>query len=138
MRALRSIPKLRFNKPNLTRTQLKETFAFPQNYQLSDKFKVCIFDGGLGSTHLLGDLAKEIIPADVSASHPHFLAHGSEVCSTYLFGPYQPGSGLLGSPYTSVDVVRVLSPEDEHDPDLFNVLTRIEAVLKEKSINILI
>ncbi|MFH4189066.1 peptidase S8, partial [Acinetobacter baumannii] len=41
-------------------------------------------------------------------------------------------SGLLGSPYTSVDVVRVLSPEDEHDPDLFNVLTRIEAVLKEK------
>ncbi|WP_228147762.1 MULTISPECIES: S8 family peptidase [Acinetobacter] len=132
MRALRSIPKLRFNKPNLTRTLLKETFAFPQNYQLSDKFKVCIFDGGLGSTHLLGDLAKEIIPADVSASHPHFLAHGSEVCSTYLFGPYQPGSGLLGSPYTSVDVVRVLSPEDEHDPDLFNVLTRIEAVLKEK------
>ncbi|EKL46727.1 peptidase, S8/S53 family [Acinetobacter baumannii OIFC074] len=132
LRALRSIPKLRFNKPNLTRTLLKETFAFPQNYQLSDKFKVCIFDGGLGSTHLLGDLAKEIIPADVSASHPHFLAHGSEVCSTYLFGPYQPGSGLLGSPYTSVDVVRVLSPEDEHDPDLFNVLTRIEAVLKEK------
>ncbi|HGX3400679.1 MULTISPECIES: S8 family peptidase [Acinetobacter] len=132
LRALRSIPKLRFNKPNLTRTQLKEAFAFPQNYQLSDKFKVCIFDGGLGSTHLLGDLAKEIIPVDVSTSHPHFLAHGSEVCSTYLFGPYQPGSGLLGSPYTSVDVVRVLSPEDEHDPDLFNVLSRIEAVLKEK------
>lgn len=132
LRVLRSIPKLRFNKPNLTRTQLKEPFNFPQNYKLSDKFKVCIFDGGLGNSHLLGTLATEIIPPDVSSSHPHFLAHGSEVCSTYLFGPYEPGSALLGTPYTNVDIVRVLCPEDERDPDLFNVLSRIEAVLKEK------
>lgn len=104
LRALRSIPKLRFNKPDLTRKQLRESFVFPQNYKLSEKFKVCIFDGGLGSTHLLGDLAKEIIPADISTSHPRFLAHGSEVCSTYLFGPYEPGSGLLGTPCTSVDI----------------------------------
>lgn len=132
LRALRSIPKLRFNKPELTRSQLKEAFKLPHNYKLSEKFKVCIFDGGLGDHHILGALASEIIPPDISTSHPKFLAHGSEVCSTYLFGPYEPGSGQLGSPYTRVDVVRVLSPEDDNDPDLFTVLSRIEAVLKDK------
>lgn len=132
LRVLRSIPKLRFNKPDLTRTHIRETFSLPSSYKLSEKFKVCIFDGGLGTTHLLGSLAQEIIPDDISSSHPGFLAHGGEVCATYLFGPYQPGSGQLGTPYTSVDIVRVLEPADQQDPDLFNVLSRIETVLKEK------
>jgi hypothetical protein len=59
------------------------------------------------------------------------LAHGSEVCSTYLFGPFDTKRKSFSKPYTTVDIIRVLSSEDT-DPDLFDVLSRIENVLKEK------
>ncbi len=129
LRALRSVPKLRFNKPDVMRTVITNDVLLPDYQELNSKFKVCIFDGGIGTSHALNQWVTEIIPDDVTTLHPSLLAHGSEVCSTYLFGPYMNGS--LGAPYTNVDIVRVLSPDDA-DPDLFDVLTRIENVLKEK------
>lgn len=129
LRALRSVPKLRFNKPDTMRTVIASDVDLPTFQNLNNAFKVCIFDGGIGNAHALGQWVNEIIPDDVNSLHPSLLAHGSEVCSTYLFGPYL--NGTLGSPYTNVDIVRVLSPEDD-DPDLFDVLSRIEAVLKQK------
>lgn len=132
LRVLRSIPKLRINKPNVIREIIEDKVKLPENFNLSEKFNVCIFDGGIGENHLLKNLINEIIPDDVNNSHPVYLSHGSEVCSTYLFGNYDKNNKKLDVPYTSVDIVRVISEEDESDPDLFDVLTRIENVLKQK------
>lgn len=131
LRVLRSLPELRFNKPDVTRTTLNHSFSLPQVEPLQNDFKVCIFDGGLGSSHLIGSWAEEIIPDDVKSSHPGLLSHGGEVCSTYLFGPFDSETQTMGKPYTNVDIVRVLSPDD-NDPDLFEILDRIENVLSEK------
>ncbi|MFK3862821.1 S8 family peptidase [Pseudoalteromonas rhizosphaerae] len=131
VRALRSVPKLRFNRPDAIRTTLKESFSLPKYEPLNNKFKVCILDGGIGSENVIKDWIHEHIPVCVQSSHPSLLAHGGEVCSTYLFGPFDPETKSFKAPYTNVDIVRVLSADDR-DPDLFDVLTRIENVLKEK------
>lgn len=131
LRVLRSMPNLRFNKPDTIRSVLNENFNLPNSPAVNEDIKVCLFDGGLGDHHLLGQWAQEIVPDGISLSHPQYLSHGGEVCATYLFGPYISGSSELPTPYTKVDVVRVLSPTDV-DPDLFDVLDRIESVLKEK------
>lgn len=130
LRVVRSIPKLRFNKPDVIRRSIQANFSLPVAEPINNSIKVCIFDGGLGTEHLLGPWATEIIPDDVNKSHPSLISHGSEVCSTYLFGPYDHQNNTLGKPYTKVDIVRVLSAEDT-DPDLFDVLSRIENVLKQ-------
>jgi hypothetical protein len=131
LRVLRSMPKLRVNKPDALRVAINETFELPAFEPLNNNFKVCIFDGGLGSENIIGDWVNEIIPPDVQGSHPSLLAHGGEVCSTYLFGPFDTNIKSFQSPYTNVDIVRVLCPNDA-DPDLFDVLNRIENVLKQK------
>lgn len=131
LRVVRSIPKLRFNRPETIRTTLQEVFSLPEYQTLDNDFKVCIFDGGLGDGTIINQWVSEYIPPDVSNTHPSLLAHGSEVCSAYLFGPYNSDSKSFQAPYTTVDIVRVLSAEDT-DPDLFDVLTRVENVLKGK------
>ena len=138
LRALRSVPKLRINRPDLMRTSFATTFALPEFIDLQTDFEVCIFDGGLGDNTVISQWANEIVPADIKGSHPKLLSHGSEVCSTYLFGPYDEKHNSLSKPYTKIDIVRVLSPT-ETDPDLFDVLARIEQVLslkKYKYVNI--
>ncbi|WP_145595053.1 S8 family peptidase [Yersinia aleksiciae] len=131
LRALRSVPKLRFNKPDAVRQVVYDEISLPIYQPLSNDFKVCILDGGLGDNHLLTPWANEIIPNDIKTTSPNYLSHGGEVCSTYLFGPYNMEKGAFGTPYTNVDVVRVISPDD-NDPDLFDVLSRIESILIEK------
>lgn len=131
LRVLRSLPPLRINNPEMLREQMSASVSLPKEAALNSEIKVCIFDGGLADSHLLTQWAKEIIPEGVTSGHPQFLSHGGEVCSTYLFGPYDTEIGTLGKPYTNVDVVRVLSP-NESDPDLFEVLSRIERVLEER------
>lgn len=130
LRVVRSIPKLRFNKPDFFRNTITTTFSLPEFKIINNDIKVAIFDGGIGFEHLLHQWVTEIIPVGVSCSHPRYLAHGSEVCSTYLFGPFDCEKNKLGEPYTKVDVIRVLSSEDT-DPDLFDVLDRIENALDE-------
>ena len=133
LRALRSIPKLRFNHPDVMRERYNTVVSLPEFKNINNNFKVCIFDGGIGSEHLLNNWVTEYIPSDVSSGHPLLLSHGSEVCSTYLFGPFDENKGTVGEPYSNVDIVRVLSTTDtDTDPDLFDVLTRIEDVLKNK------
>ena len=131
LRALRSVPKLRINRPDLMRTSLATSFSLPEFIDLQTDFDVCIFDGGLGDNTVISQWANEIVPADITGSHPKLLSHGSEVCSTYLFGPYDEKHETLSKPYTKIDIVRVLSPTDT-DPDLFDVLGRIEQILRLK------
>ena len=132
LRVLRSIPQLRFNKPEVLRRSLSDNCILPAENALNKDIKVCIFDGGIGNDHLLNRWVNEAIPDDVTKSHPAYLRHGGEVCSAYLFGPYNRDAKEFDAPYTDVDIVRVMSPNDGADPDLFDVLSRIEHVLKEK------
>lgn len=131
LRALRSVPKLRINRPDLMRTSLATSFSLPEFTDLQTDFNVCIFDGGLGDNTVILQWANEIVAADITGSHPKLLSHGSEVCSTYLFGPYDEKHKTLSKPYTKIDIARVLSPTDT-DPDLFDVLGRIEQILRLK------
>jgi hypothetical protein len=131
LRVLRSIPQLRVNKPDVLRTSLKNNCTLPDSNALNKDIKVCIFDGGIGNHHLLDRWVNETVPSDVTKSYPAWLTHGGEVCSAYLFGPYNMDKGEFDAPYTDVDIVRVMSPDDGGDPDLFDVLNRIENVLKE-------
>ncbi|WP_016955808.1 S8 family peptidase [Catenovulum agarivorans] len=131
MRVLRSIPKLRINKPDAIRTIVDVPFKLPEVTELKNNFKVCIFDGGIGDNHVISDWVNEIIPSDVTSSHPSYLTHGSEVCSAFLFGPYNHDTQTFSPPYSKVDLYRVISMTDS-DPDLFDVLTRIEGVLKSR------
>ncbi|AMQ86890.1 S8 family peptidase [Pseudomonas glycinae] len=133
LRVLRSIPKLRMNKPDALRSPVSSTVKLPDWDPdiLSRDFKVCIFDGGLGDGNQISNWVTEIVPEGMEATNPEYLAHGSEVCSAYLFGPAQGADCSLGAPYTPVDIVRVICQGDD-DPDLFDVLTRIENVLKLK------
>lgn len=131
LRALRSMPKLRFNQPDAIRATVDEEFQLPEYEPLDNDFKVCIFDGGIGAENVIKPWVNELIPPGVKSTHPTLLTHGGEVCSSYLFGPYDMNSKSFKAPYTNVDIVRVLSPDDT-DPDLFDVLTRIENTLKEK------
>lgn len=134
LRVLRSIPKLRMNKPETLRSPVSIPVSLPNwNPEILNRdFKVCIFDGGLGDGNHISSWVTEIIPEGMERAHPEYLAHGSEVCSAYLFGPALGTKGVLGSPYTAVDIVRVISQGDA-DPDLFDVLTRIEDTLKLKT-----
>ena len=134
LRVLRSIPKLRMNKPETLRNSISNPVTLPDWNPdiLSRDFRVCIFDGGLGDGHHISNWVTEIVPPGMEISHPEYLAHGSEVCSAYLFGPALGADCALGTPYTAVDIVRVISQGDS-DPDLFDVLTRIEDVLKLKT-----
>lgn len=130
LRVVRSLPKLRFNKPDALRSLIDVKFSLPEYHPFNKDIKVAIFDGGIGSDHSLHSWVTEEIPNGVGASNSCYLAHGSEVCSTYLFGPFDFNKNKFGDPYTKVDVIRVLSPEDT-DPDLFDVLDRIESVLNK-------
>ncbi|MBY6108281.1 S8 family peptidase [Ferrimonas balearica] len=128
LRALRSVPALRLNKPNALRQVVAQSVQLPKVAAVDDTIKVCIFDGGLGDHHMLDMWATEVIPEDVQSTSPDYLSHGGEVCSAYLFGSFDKDTGTLSTPYTKVDLVRVVSPDDA-DPDLFDVLTRIDNTL---------
>ena len=131
LRVLRSIPELRLLKPEAMRTKFDEMFSLPEFQELETNFKVCIFDGGLGDENLIKPWVNEIIPPDVKRTHPKLLSHGGEVCSAYLFGPFDERTKSFEAPYTYVDLVRVITPDDT-GVDLFDVLTRIENVLRER------
>jgi hypothetical protein len=53
LRALRSIPKLRFNRPDVVRSTMNQAFTLPAFNKVNNEFKVCIFDGGLGENTLI-------------------------------------------------------------------------------------
>ncbi|XAH26109.1 S8 family peptidase [Xylophilus sp. GW821-FHT01B05] len=90
--------------------------------------RVAIFDAGLGAADL-GPWAREHVYPETVATAQDFLVHGSEVSSAFLFGR-TGADASLGRPVTGTDHYRVLAPDSFHDPDLFDVLLRIKAVLE--------
>lgn len=129
LRVLRSVPKLRYNKPNIIRTQLSHQISIPTEDALDPTIKVAIFDGGLGANHLITRWATETILSPSNTQHPDYLLHGGEVTSTYLFGNIEDSQTQLPKPFTNVDHYRVLCPQNDGDPDLFDVLSSIESAI---------
>jgi len=129
LRVLRSVPKLRYNRPDTIRNISSRPITVSTEDALDPNIKVAIFDGGLGDSHLIKKWVNEHLLTATSTSHPDYLLHGSEVTSAYLFGAVSEGQSTLPQPYTNVDHYRVICPENDSDPDLFDILNDIESVL---------
>lgn len=90
--------------------------------------RAAIFDGGLGVADM-GPWAREHAYPETAATARAFLMHGTEVTSAFLFG--QAGQGAaFRRPVMGVDHYRVLTPDSYQDPDLFDVLLRIQRELQ--------
>jgi len=129
LRVARVMPNLRMAEPIAIRQTLPTVpFSMPTVPALNTNERAAIFDGGLG-TNDLAAWTSEHVYEETSETVGALLMHGSEVTSTFLFGRPVPGQPI-GTPYMNVDHYRVLGPHSGHDPDLFDVLLRIKAVLE--------
>jgi hypothetical protein len=128
IRAIRPLPSLRLNRP-ITRTRLPVPVpALPTEAAFNESTKVVVFDGGLGTADL-ARWATEEVHEPLATSHADYLAHGTEVTSTLLFGAVEQAATELPRPYFAVEHHRVVGATDESDPDLYDCMHRIDAVL---------
>jgi subtilase family protein len=133
VRAIRGMPKLRSLRPISVpvrsggasfRCQLPDADALNQDV------KAAVFDGGLPPQPDLSRWVKHHVAKGLGKPHPQFLEHGLAVTSSVLFGPLGNG-GPLDRPPGRVDHYRVLDANTgKSDPDLYEVLSEIEAVLR--------
>ncbi len=131
LRVVRSMPELRADEPTSFRMVIPGSLpTIPKEDALSESIRVAIFDGGIG----IGDFdlwVSEHIKTANATPNSAYLKHGSEVTSTFLFGRIDDGQTDLPRPYANVDHYRVLDQLSGNDPDLYDVLHRIKAVLED-------
>lgn len=95
-------------------------------------FRVAVFDGGLGNEHSFAKWATAHETDGLGAPVDELLEHGHNVTSTVLFGNLTPGEPAV-TPYCHVDHFRVLDSDSDSDPfELYDVLGRIQTVLKDR------
>ncbi len=129
LRVARPMPELRMTHPNMTRTTYHNfKNELPTEEAHDGEQYAAIFDGGLGTTDL-SKWTEEIHYDDTLETNGHLLMHGNEVTSTFLFGRLDNENDSLKRPYMNVRHFRVLSPISGEDPDLFDVLLKIQEVL---------
>ena len=136
LRVARGMPRLRSFRP-ATRGLGSPFAVMPEAGPVADPAaKVAILDGGVPPlTGPLAFLAPYITPREPAGIGPASkggLAHGLGVSSAFLYGPLADGS-KPEQPPAGVDVWRVVDrrPPDPLDPELFDVLLRIKAILTE-------
>lgn len=134
LRVARPMPRMR-GIPSIERSvgapALGEA-AFPTEGAIDPDLRIAIFDGGLDPSSPLCAWAEAHDAAGVGPGDDRFLSHGHDVTSALLFGSLAPGV-TAPRPYGTVEHYRVLDNEAENDPyELYEVLRRIEAVLKTK------
>lgn len=134
LRAVRRLPRLRLNRPVIRQKLTVQAPALPGDDALDSALRVVVFDGGLGAK----DFARwstELVPAELSDTHADYLSHGTEVTSALLFGAVPAGATELPRPYFNVIHHRVLGHTDESDPDLYECMKRIDAVLRDGGVD---
>ncbi|WP_205625580.1 S8 family peptidase [Actinomadura atramentaria] len=104
----------------------------PSEGPVDPDLRIAIFDGGLDKSTPLSRWARSFDGQGVGSTTPGLTAHGSAVTSAALFGTLDPGEPAP-TPYASIDHYRVVDKKSEDDPyELYDVLKRIEAVLRER------
>jgi hypothetical protein len=116
-------PPLPMSRPTLRKASLP-----PQTPPLCPDQRAAIFDAGWGQADL-GPWASEHVYPETAATTQAFLVHGTEVSSAFLFGRARADASF-GQVVMGADHYRVLAPDSFQDPDLFDVLLRIKAVLE--------
>lgn len=128
LRAVRRLPKLRLNRPTVRQKLTVMAPKLPDADALDPSLRLAVFDGGLGAKDF-ARWASEEVPADLAETHADYLSHGTEVTSALLFGDVPVGATELPRPYFNITHHRVLGRADEEDPDLYDCMKRIDAVL---------
>lgn len=134
LRAVRRLPKLRLNRPTTRQKLTVQAPSLPQQDALDSSLHVAVFDGGLGAKDF-SRWTTEHIPPELSDTHADYLSHGTEVTSALLFGAIPEGTTELERPYFNVAHHRVLGHVDELDPDLYDCMRRIDAVLSTGTVD---
>ncbi|PPH05948.1 hypothetical protein C5C71_16340 [Rathayibacter sp. AY1C1] len=127
LRVIRPMPQIR-PFPGVQLRDFAPFVAAATDRPRSEKFRVAVFDGGLGrTTPLFPDASIDLTSA---ASTPHAIQHGTAVTGATMYGLANPGEGgeQLALP---VDSFRVLPPPiAENDPDGYWVLDQIRNIVE--------
>jgi len=129
LRAVRRLPALRLNRPVIRQRMTVQAPVLPDADALDSSLKVVVFDGGLGARDF-SRWSKEIVPAELDATHADYLSHGTEVTSALLFGAVEHDATTLPRPYFDVIHHRAIGLNDERDVDLYDCMQRIDDVLR--------
>lgn len=130
IRAIRSIAPLRVHRPVVVRAaKIDVDVGLPSEPALNSDISVAVFDGGIGHANLL-PWVDEYTWEDTKDTTGKLLMHGNAVTSTILFGESTNVEGRLPRPYARVRHYRVIGRQDGRDPDLFDVLHKIDWVLR--------
>ena len=129
VRAVRSLAPLRVNRPVVVRNvHGGDAVSLPSETAISPDVSVAVFDGGIGHA----DLSKwvdEYTWPDTKVTAANLLLHGNAVTTTVLFGEGSGKKAILPRPFSRVRHYRVLGKDSGGDPDLFDVLKKIDWVL---------
>ncbi|RKT99005.1 peptidase S8 [Burkholderia sp. Nafp2/4-1b] len=129
VRAVRSLAPLRVSRPVAVRNvQGGDAVSLPEETELDPSVSVAIFDGGIGHA----DLSKwvdEYTWPDTKVTAANLLLHGNTVTTTVLFGEGSAKKAVMPRPFSRVRHYRVLGKDSGGDPDLFDVLKKIDWVL---------
>lgn len=129
LRAVRRLPSLRLNRPTIRQKLTIPAPTLPKEDALDPSLHVAVFDGGLGAKDF-SRWSTEHVPFELIDTHADYLSHGTEVTSALLFGAVPEGATALERPYFNITHHRVLGQADESDPDLYDCMRRIDAVLR--------
>ncbi|MDR5771009.1 MULTISPECIES: S8 family peptidase [unclassified Caballeronia] len=128
VRALRSLAPLRVHRPVVVRNvKGGDAVVLPSEGAVDPALSVAVFDGGIGH----GDLSRwvdEYTWPDTKVTASNLLLHGNAVTTTVLFGEGSAKT-TLERPFSRVRHYRVLGKDNGGDPDLFDVLKKIDWVL---------
>ncbi len=134
IRAIRRLPSLRLHRPIVKRSASSPAPPMPSEPALNENVSVVAFDGGLGVLDF-APWATETVWPSLQSTSADYLAHGSEVTSSLLFGALNDSPDSLPRPYFRVRHERVLGAIDEADVDLYDCMQRINTVLAKGDVS---
>lgn len=133
LRAVRRLPELRLNRPEVRAMAAGTAPSLPKEDCLEPLLRVVVFDGGLG----VQDFARwcnEEVPVALNNTKADYLLHGNDVTSALLFGPADQGE-QLPRPYFNVEHHRVIGTGNAGDVDLYDCMHRVDEVLRSGDID---
>jgi hypothetical protein len=134
LRIIRGLPSLRPVGSIARSFQVPRSFpcSIPTSNAVDPSLRVAVFDGGSPNPDGLGGYVTLHEPAGLGNSVRQFESHGHKVTSALLFG-HIPDGGELPTPYSNVDLFRVLDDQSGNNPlQLYDVLGRIRDALQSK------